>query len=69
MKFIGKILVTALAAIIAANLIPGISINGGLTAIILGFCACFTECFCQADTCHPYYTGNDCLHLVYFYLL
>jgi putative membrane protein len=35
MKFIGKILVTALAAIIAANLIPGVSINGGLTAIIL----------------------------------
>ena len=35
MKFIGKILITALAAIIAANLIPGISINGGFTAIIL----------------------------------
>ena len=35
MKFFGKILVTALAAIIAANLIPGVSINGGFTAIIL----------------------------------
>lgn len=35
MKFIGKILVTALAAIIAANLIPGVSISGGFTAIIL----------------------------------
>ncbi len=35
MKFIGKILVTALAAIIASNLIPGISIKSGVTAIIL----------------------------------
>lgn len=35
MKFIGKILVTALAAIIAAYLIPGVSISGGLTAIVL----------------------------------
>lgn len=35
MKFIGKILITALAAIIAANLIPGVSINGGFTAIFL----------------------------------
>ena len=35
MKFIGKILVTALAAIIAANFIPGVSINGGFTVIIL----------------------------------
>ncbi len=35
MKFIGKILVTALAAIIASNLIPGISIKSGLTAIVL----------------------------------
>ncbi len=35
MKFIGKILVTALAAIIASNLIPGVSIKSGITAIVL----------------------------------
>ena len=35
MKFIGKILVTALAAIIASNLIPGVSIKSGLTALVL----------------------------------
>ncbi len=35
MKFIGKILVTALAAIVAANLITGVSINGGFTAIVV----------------------------------
>ena len=35
MKFFGKLLVTALAAIIAANLLPGVSISGGLTALLL----------------------------------
>ena len=33
MKFLGKILVTALAAIIASNLITGISITGAFTPI------------------------------------
>ncbi len=35
MRFIGKILVTALAAIIASNLLPGVIINGGFTAILV----------------------------------
>jgi len=34
-RFIGKILVTALAAIIASYLLPGVSINSGITALIL----------------------------------
>lgn len=34
MKFIGKILVTALAALIASNFIPGISITGVITPIV-----------------------------------
>ncbi len=45
MKFIGKILVTALAAIIAANLIPGVSINGGFTAIILALVLALLNAF------------------------
>jgi putative membrane protein len=35
MRFIGKILVTALAALIASYLLPGVSINSGVTAIII----------------------------------
>src|SRR5437870_10326140 len=34
-KFIGKILVTALAALIASYLLPGVNINDSITAIIL----------------------------------
>ena len=34
-NFIGKILVTALAALIASYLLPGVSINNGITAILL----------------------------------
>lgn len=34
-RFIGKILVTALAALIASYLLPGVSINSGITALIL----------------------------------
>jgi putative membrane protein len=34
-KFIGKILVTAVAALIAAYLLPGVDINDSVTAIIL----------------------------------
>ncbi len=34
-KFLGKILVTALAALIAANLLPGVSIDSGITAVLL----------------------------------
>lgn len=34
-KFLGKILVTALAAIIAANLLPGVAIKDSVTAILL----------------------------------
>lgn len=45
MKFIGKILVTALAAIIAANLIPGVSINGGITAIVLALVLALLNAF------------------------
>lgn len=35
MKIIGKLLVTALAAIIAAYLLPGVKVDGGLTPILL----------------------------------
>src|SRR5689334_7284232 len=35
MRFVGKILVTAMAALIASYLLPGVTINGGLTAIII----------------------------------
>lgn len=35
MRFIGKLLVTALAAIIAANLLPGVSLSGGFSAVLL----------------------------------
>ncbi|MBN9296538.1 MAG: phage holin family protein [Filimonas sp.] len=35
MKFVGKILVTALAALIASFFLPGVSINSGTTAVIL----------------------------------
>jgi putative membrane protein len=35
MKIIGKILVTALAAVIAANLLPGVSIDKGSTAVLV----------------------------------
>jgi len=34
-KFLGKILITAFAAIIASYFIPGVHVNGGLTPIIL----------------------------------
>ncbi|MEX6690984.1 phage holin family protein [Danxiaibacter flavus] len=34
-KFIGKILVTALAALIAAHFIPGVSIKNGTSAVLL----------------------------------
>ena len=34
-KFLGKILVTALAALIAANLLPGVNIDSSTTAILL----------------------------------
>jgi len=35
MRFIGKILVTALAALIASYLLPGVEIHSGITAIII----------------------------------
>lgn len=35
MKFVGKILVTALAALIASFFLPGVSIKDGTTAVIL----------------------------------
>lgn len=35
MRFIGKLLVTALAAIIAANLLPGVTLYGGFSAVLL----------------------------------
>lgn len=35
MRFIGKILVTALAAIIVAELLPGVRINSGYAALLL----------------------------------
>lgn len=35
MRFIGKILVTALAALIVSYLLPGVSIHSGITAIII----------------------------------
>ena|ERR1051326_2268893 len=35
MKFLGKILVTAVAALIAAYLLPGVTINDSITAILL----------------------------------
>ena len=35
MKFIGKLLVTGLAAIIAANLLPGVTLYGGFSAVLL----------------------------------
>ncbi|WP_447643011.1 MULTISPECIES: phage holin family protein [Chitinophagaceae] len=35
LKFLGKILVTAFAAIVASYFIPGVHVNGGLTPIIL----------------------------------
>lgn len=35
MRFIGKILVTALAALIASYLLPGVTIDSGTTAVIL----------------------------------
>ena len=35
MRFIGKILVTALAALIASYLLPGVTISSGITAIII----------------------------------
>ena len=34
-KFIGKILVTALAALIASHLLPGVTINNGTSAILV----------------------------------
>lgn len=34
-KFLGKILITAIAAIIAANVIPGVAIKDSMTAILL----------------------------------
>jgi putative membrane protein len=35
MKFVGKILVTAVAALIVSYLLPGVTINNSVTAIIL----------------------------------
>ena len=35
MRFIGKILVTAMAALIASYLLPGVQIHSGFTAIII----------------------------------
>src|SRR3954447_26197680 len=35
MRFIGKILVTAMAALIASYLLPGVTINSGITAIVI----------------------------------
>ena len=35
MQFLGKILVTALAALIAANLLPGVKIDSSVTAVLL----------------------------------
>jgi putative membrane protein len=35
MRFVGKILVTALSAIIAAKLLPGVAIDKGTTAILV----------------------------------
>lgn len=45
MKFIGKILVTALAAIIASNFITGISINGIFTPILFALALAFLNAF------------------------
>lgn len=41
MRFIGKILITAAAALIAARLLPGVSINSSWTAIILALVLAF----------------------------
>jgi len=35
MRFVGKILVTALAALIASYLLPGVAIYSGITALII----------------------------------
>lgn len=35
MKFIGKILVTAMAVLIASYLLPGVSVHSGFTAVIV----------------------------------
>ncbi len=45
MKFIGKILVTALAAIIASNFIAGISITGVLTPIVFALVLALLNAF------------------------
>jgi putative membrane protein len=36
-RFIGKILITAVAALITARILPGVSINDSFTAILLAF--------------------------------
>jgi putative membrane protein len=36
-RFIGKILITAVAALIAAWILPGVTINNSVTAIVLAF--------------------------------
>lgn len=35
LRFLGKILVTAFAAIVAARFVPGVHVNGGWTPIVL----------------------------------
>jgi putative membrane protein len=35
MRFIGKILITAMAALIASYLLPGVEIHSGITAIVI----------------------------------
>jgi len=36
-RFIGKILITAVAALIASKILPGVTINSSVTAILLAF--------------------------------
>ncbi len=45
MRFIGKILVTALSAIIASNLLPGVIINGGFTALLVALVLALLNAF------------------------
>ena len=45
LRFIGKILVTAFAAIIASYLIPGVHVNGGITPIVLAIVLALLNAF------------------------
>lgn len=44
-RFIGKLLVTALAAIIAAHFLPGVKVDGGFTPIVLAFVLALLNAF------------------------